>query len=158
MANTQSVLILLDIRSTHNVGAIFRTAEALGIAKIWLVGITPSPVDRFGRPRPDVAKAALGAELVVPFESRKTAPPLLRRLKKDGFTLVAIEQSLDSTDYKKVHPGAKTAFVLGNEVTGIPASVLKHIDIVAEIPMAGMKESLNVSVAAGVALFRILDR
>lgn len=160
MANTQkiSVLILDNIRSAHNVGAIFRTADAVGISKIYLVGITPAPLDRFGRVRPDIAKAALGAEKTVAWQQVKTITPLITRLKKEAYTIVAIEQSAHSIDYKKVVPREKTAYVLGTEVTGIPERILQKCDVVAEIPMAGGKESLNVSVAAGVALFRMLDK
>ncbi len=154
----EAVLILPDIRSTHNVGAIFRTADALGIAKIYLVGTTPAPLDRFGRVRSDIAKTALGAENTVPWESKATLAPLLTKLKKEGFTIVAIEQSEKSVDYKKVKSSEKTVFIVGTEVTGLPKSVLQKCDIIAEIPMAGMKESLNVSVATGVALFRILGK
>jgi 23S rRNA (guanosine2251-2'-O)-methyltransferase len=156
--NIQSVLVLPDIRSAHNVGALFRTADAAGVGKIYLVGITPAPLDRFGRPRSDVAKAALGAELSVPWEQKARILPLLAKLKKEGYQIVAIEQSERSVDYKKIRlpKGAKVAFVVGNEVDGLPKNVLVVCDIAAFIPMRGMKESLNVSVAAGIALFRML--
>ena len=150
------VLILLDIRSAENVGAIFRTADAAGIKKIFLVGITPAPLDRFQRPRKDIAKSALGAEQAVAWEQAKTVAPLISKLKKNGFTIVAVEQSQKSVDYKTVSAGETAAFILGNEVTGIPKTVLAKCDIVAELPMRGMKESLNVSVAAGIALYRML--
>lgn len=154
---TEAVLILADIRSVENVGAMFRTADAVGISQVYLVGITAAPVDRFLRPRKDLAKAALGAELSVSWKSVKTITPLLTRLKKEGYTIVAIEQSKTSMDYKSVRVGEKVAFIVGNEVTGVAKSVLAKCDIVAEIPMRGMKESLNVSVALGVALYRMLD-
>src|SRR5580698_89087 len=112
---TEAVLILNDIRSTHNVGAIFRTADAAGIAKIYLVGITPGPLDRFGRVRADVAKAALGAEKSVAWEARATLAPLLAKLKKEGYAIIAIEQSSNSVDYKKVKLGKKAVFILGTE-------------------------------------------
>ena len=155
-SSTDAVLVLPDIRSAHNVGAIFRTADAAGVSKLYLVGITPQPVDRFGRPRADVAKAALGAEATVVWEARATLVPLISKLKKEGYKIVAIEQSETSTDYKKVKLAGKVAFILGAEVEGLPKNVLAKCDIVAEIPMRGMKESLNVSVAAGIALFRML--
>lgn len=150
------VLILADIRSTHNVGAIFRTADAAGIKKIYLTGITPAPLDRFGRVRSDVAKAALGAEKSVAWEQVASAGALVTRLKKSGYTIVAIEQSARSVDYKTVTLKGDTAFLLGNEVKGVSPSLLAKCDVVAEIPMQGKKESLNVSVAAGIALFRML--
>jgi 23S rRNA (guanosine2251-2'-O)-methyltransferase len=152
------VLILPDIRSAYNVGAIFRTADAAGISKIYLCGITPHPTDKFGRARADIAKAALGAEKNVAWEGKKMLTPLLARLKKDGYTIVAIEQSPEAVDYKKVRLPKKAALLLGSETDGLPKSVLAKCNIVAEIPMRGMKESLNVSVAAGIALFRMLDR
>ncbi len=156
MKKRTSALILPDIRSAYNVGALFRTADGAGIQKIYLVGITPAPLDRFGRARSDIAKAALGAELAVSWEEVKTIAPLITRLKKEGYTIVAIEQSKNSVDYKKVKTTGPVAFILGNEVAGLSPAILKKCDIVAEIPMAGTKESLNVSVAGGIALFRML--
>ncbi len=155
--NIESVLILPNIRSTYNVGAIFRTADAVGVSKIYLVGITPTPVDMFGRERKDIAKSALGAQKSVPWEYKKTLRPLITKLKKEGYYIVAIEQSLQSIDYKKITPKKKTAFLLGEEVCGLSEKELSLCDVIAEIPMHGSKESLNVSVASGVALFRILD-
>lgn len=152
------ILILHDIRSAHNVGAIFRTADAVGVAKIYLTGITPSPLDRFGKPRKDIAKAALGAEKTVPWEVKKSGLSLVRTLRKGDNQIIAIEQATNSTDYKKCKPSTNAVFVLGNEVSGLPKSMLNEADVVAEIPMRGTKESLNVSVAAGIALFRILGR
>lgn len=152
------VVILPDIRSTHNVGSIFRTSDALGIDKIYLTGYTPTPVDRFNRPRKDIAKTALGAEKHIPWEYTQDINKLLKELSAGGFTIVAIEQSDNSIDYKKIKKTSKMAFVLGNEVEGLPKATLKLCDLVAEIPMKGEKESLNVSVSAGVALFRILDK
>ena len=154
----QIELILLDIRSTYNVGAIFRTADAVGVSKIHLVGITPAPIDRFGRPRSDIAKSALGSEKTMSWESTKNIVPLLTKIKKNGFQIIAIEQSKNSVDYKKITPNKKVVVILGNEVKGISEKILKKCDIVAEIPMRGEKESLNVSVSCGIALFRIFDR
>ena len=151
-------LILLDIRSTYNVGAMFRTADALGVSKIYLVGITPAPVDKFGRVRADIAKAALGSEKTMQWESIATISPLIKRLKKDGFQIIAVEQSEDSIDYKKIKPTKKSVVIMGNEVSGVPQKVLDMCGSVAEIPMNGMKESLNVSVSCGIALFGIFDK
>ncbi len=153
----ENILILNDIRSVENVGAMFRTADAAGIDKIYLTGYTPTPLDRFGRKRGDLAKSALGAEEFVAWEQKKSAVTLLNQLKKDNFLIIGIEQAENSVDYKKVKLQAKNAFIVGTEVTGIPKNVLKKCDVIAEIPMRGKKESLNVSVALGVALFRILD-
>lgn len=160
----KSILILPDIRSAINVGAIFRTSDAVGIDRVYLVGTTPRPTDRFGRVQKDIAKSALGAETWIPWEYRDSLKPLIKELKKDGFLIVAIEQDKNSVDYRKVSakggPASgwkKLAFVLGPEVEGLDKKNLKDCDIIAEIPMKGKKESLNVSVACGVALFRILE-
>ena len=152
-------LILDDIRSVHNAGSIFRTAETLGISRIYCLGTTPVPLDRFGRKRADFAKVALGAEEMVPWEhvQNEGAAKLLRSLKKEGFVVVALEQAKDSIDYKEVHVGEKTVVILGAEVVGVSKGLLDLADVIAEIPLAGQKESLNVSVAAGIFLYRILD-
>lgn len=159
----QNILILHNIRSVANVGAMFRTADAAGLNKIYLTGYTPCPLDRFGRKRKDLAKSALGAEKFVNWEQKKNIFPLLEKLRKEKYFLIAIEQAENSVDYKKVklkrenarHGGQ--AFIVGSEVGGIPKNVLQKCDIVAEIPMRGKKESLNVSVALGIALFRICN-
>src|SRR3989344_2873614 len=160
----KNILILHDIRSVENVGAMFRTADAAGIDKVYLTGHTPTPLDRVGRKRKDLAKSALGAEEFVMWEYKKLVSPLIAKLKRDGFQAIAIEQDEKSVDYKKVSARGgpafgwkQKAFIVGTEVTGIPKDILKKCDIIAEIPMYGKKESLNVSVACGVALFRILD-
>lgn len=157
LTNKEIVVVLDNIRSTHNVGSIFRTGDAAGVSKIYLVGTTPTPVDRFNRPRKDVAKTALGAEKTVAWEYVKTIGSLLKNLKKEGFYIVAVEQAENSIDYKKVKTGDKIAIIMGNEVDGVDKKVLDQCDCVAEIPMKGGKESLNVSVATGIALFRILN-
>ena len=156
--DTQKVLILENIRSTLNVGAIFRTADAIGINKIYLCGITPTPIDRFGRKRRDVAKSALGAEESVEWDHILSAKVCLEDLKKDGFTIVALEQTKKSIDYKSFTPNKKTAVILGNEVDGVSEVLLSLTDTALEIPMNGKKESLNVSVSAGILLYRLFDR
>ena len=153
----ENILILHNIRSVANVGAMFRTADVAGVNKIYLTGYTPTPLDRFGRKRGDLAKSALGAEEFVPWEQRKSVFPLLAKLKSEKYLIIGIEQAKDSIDYKKVKLQSKNAFIVGAEVTGIPKNVLKKCDIIAEIPMRGKKESLNVSVALGIALFRICN-
>lgn len=152
------VLIIHDVRSAQNVGSLFRSADAIGVSKIYLSSITPGPVDRFGRARSDIAKTALGAEKTIRYEHYDDIVSLLQKYKSEGFTIIAIEQSSSSIDYKKVEKKDLMVFILGNEVGGIPVDILSMVDIVAEIPMKGKKESLNVSVAGGVALFRILDK
>ncbi len=153
----KTFLILNDIRSVHNVGAIFRTADACGISKIFLVGYTPTPLDRFGRARKDLAKSALGAEKNVSWEYHKDIFNLIEDLKKENIEIVAIEQDKKSIDYKDFKIKKDTAFILGNEVEGVSKEVLKEVDEIIEIQMVGKKESLNVSVSAGVVLFRVLN-
>ena len=153
-------VILHDIRSAHNVGSMFRTADAAGVSHIYLSGYTPAPLDRFKRSRKDISKVALGAEKTIPWTAIDGVDgkllKLLTELKKQGFTIVAVEQSAKSVDYKEVVLPNKTVILMGNEVDGILPEILKQCDIVAEIPMQGQKESLNVSVAFGIALFRML--
>ncbi len=153
---TNTILILPDIRSAINVGAIFRTADAVGISKIYLTGVTPRPTDKFDRVQKDIAKSALGAEKWVPWEYSKELTPLIKKLKKDGYTIIALEQDKRAKDYRKVKLPKKTAIILGPEVEGLSKKILDKCDIITYIPMYGKKESLNVSVATGVALFRIL--
>ena len=153
----QNILILHNIRSVENVGAMFRTADAVGIDKIYLTGYTPTPLDRFGRKRKDLAKSALGAEEFVAWEQKKSISSLLLKLKKENYLIIGIEQAKNSVNYKKVKISNKNCFIVGAEVKGIPQSVLEKCNIIAEIPMKGKKESLNVSVALGIALFRICN-
>lgn len=160
MAERDIRLILDNIRSVHNVGSIWRTAETLGISRIYCLGTTPTPLDRFGRKRGDFAKVSLGAESMVPWEHvpQDEVMELIKSLKNDGFELIALEQARRSLDYKEVVAGPKAVIVLGAEVDGVSESLLKAVHKIAEIPLYGRKESLNVSVAAGVFLFRLLDR
>lgn len=156
----ENILIIHDVRSVVNVGAMFRTADAAGVKKIYLTGYTPHPIDRFGRKRGDFAKSALGAEDFVIWEAKKNILPLIVKLKSDGFQIIAIEQDKKSIDYRKINKGKnlknKNAFIAGPEVTGIPKNILEKCDVIAEIPMLGKKESLNVSVATGIVLFASL--
>lgn len=147
-------LLLDNIRSVHNVGSIFRTAETAAVSRIYCLGTTPTPVDRFGRKRKDFAKVALGAENLVAWEHGENTSALIQQLKKEGFQIVAVEQAPDSVRYKKIKSKSKMLFILGNEVGGVSAKLLKSADLIAEIPLKGKKESLNVSVVAGIILFR----
>ena len=149
-------VLLYNIRSTHNVGSMFRTADSAGVTRIYMSGYTPTPLDRFGRSRKDIAKVALGAENTIPWEYVSDPKKIIKKLKKDQHQIIGIEQADNSVDYKKVTVSKQVLFVVGNEVEGIEKEILKLCDVVAEIPMNGKKESLNVSVAFGIALFRIL--
>lgn len=156
--NDKNICVILhNIRSTHNVGSIFRTADAAHVSKIYLTGYTPAPLDNFGRKRKDISKVALGAEDMVVWEKVANISKLISELKNEGFQIVALEQNKKSMDYKKVKLAKKAVIIVGNEVSGIPSSILSHCDVVAEIPMRGKKESLNVSVAFGIATFRLLN-
>lgn len=154
------ILILHNIRSVYNVGSIYRTADAAGITKIFLTGYTPTPIDRFGAPRKDFAKVSLGAEQTIPWEQTKTLAVAIKKLQKENYYIVAVEQDKNSTplfDFKA--PKDKPiALVLGNEVRGISKQGLTLCDEIVEIPMRGTKESLNVSVAAGIAMFILLNK
>jgi tRNA G18 (ribose-2'-O)-methylase SpoU len=157
MKRKETFLLLHDLRSVYNVGSIFRTADACGVSKVILSGFTPAPSDRFGRARKDLAKTALGAEKNVYWKKVKSPESFIKKLKKESFQIIAIEQAKDSVDYKKVRGENKILLILGSETKGLPESILSLCDLIAEIPMKGKKESLNVSVAAGIALFRILN-
>jgi tRNA G18 (ribose-2'-O)-methylase SpoU len=153
------VVILHNIRSLHNVGSIFRTADAAGVEKLYLCGITPRPIDEFGKFRPQIVKVALGAEKTVPWEKCSSASRLIGKLKKDGYKIFAIEQSKKSIPYYKMSafPGESgVAVVVGNEIKGLPAAILKKADKILEIPMRGKKESLNVAVAFGIVVFGLI--
>lgn len=154
--NRETVLLLPDIRSAHNVGSIFRTADAAGVSRIVLVGFTPRPIDKFGRIQKEIAKTALGGEVSVPWKYEKSVTKAIADLKQEGFTIVAIEQSEMSVDYRKFKTKKKVALIVGNEVKGLPKKILNTCDSIIEIPMRGKKESLNVGVAAGIALFQLL--
>ena len=155
------VVILYNVRSLHNVGSIFRTADAAGVEKIYLCGITPGPVDVFGKPRQQLTKVSLAAEKYVKWEHYKSTSRLIDKLKKDGYKIFAIEQSKKSVPYYKIPKSyilySKFCLVLGNEIKGLPASILKRADKILEIPMRGKKESLNVAVAFGIVAFHIIN-
>ncbi len=164
---TQVVHILLpDIRSAYNVGSIFRSADCFGVQKIYLSTTTPRPTDRFGRstsgPQKEIAKTALGAEKSVPWEYIEKVSDVIKRAKKEGFIIIAVEQSEISTNittFKKILKAEKIQnilIIMGNEVEGISKEILKLSDYVLEIPMHGEKESLNVSVCAGVVMYELL--
>ena len=158
------VVILDNIRSLHNVGSIFRTADAAGIAKIDLCGITPEPLDQFSRPRQQFIKVSLGAEKTVAWERAKNISRLIDDLKKEGYKIWAVEQSKKSIPYYKSNvPGragkgqlSNVVLVFGNEVKGIAPAILKKCDKILEIPMRGKKESLNVAVAFGIVVYHLL--
>lgn len=148
-------LLLHDLRSTHNVGSILRTADGAGVEKVYLSGTTPTPVDRFGRVRNDIAKVSLGAEESVLWEYVADPFTAFREATTHGFTTVAVEQTEHSIPYTELVPRTPLLLVFGNEPEGLPHGVASACDVAVEIPMFGTKESLNVSVAAGVVLYHL---
>lgn len=155
------VVIAHNIRSTHNVGSIFRTCEGFGVTKIILSGYTPYPRVEGDVRLPHIAdkltaqihKTALGAETMVPFEYQEL--PDLLALKDAGYRLAALEQAEDSISLAEYHPSGKIALLLGEEVHGVEEALLALCDDILEIPMHGHKESFNVSVATGIALYAL---
>ena len=146
-------VLLHNIRSTHNVGSIFRTADGAGAQKIYLTGYTPAPLYRFGRIQKDIAKTALGAEKILQWEQCSSPSAVITRLKKEGWAIIGVEQDKRAIDYRKFKARKPTLFIFGNEVRGIPPMLRAKCDTLIEIPMHGKKESLNVSVVAGIILF-----
>ena len=146
-------IILEDIRSAYNVGAIFRTADASGVAKVFLVGYTPAPIDRFGRPQPEILKTSLGASATMAWEQVATTREIIERLQADGVTVVAVELTKGSVSLKDFEEPEQVAYIVGNEVEGVTEEALALADVIVELPMLGQKESLNVSVTAGIVLY-----
>lgn len=155
-----------NIRSCHNVGSLFRTADGLGIDKLYLTGYTPYPASENDERLPNlsakierqIAKTALGAERTVDWERYEEIAKLFDHLRERDYEIVALEQTSSSVSLDKLVPARKTALVIGSEVGGLPLAVLKRVDKKVEIPMAGTKESFNVSVAAAIALYRIIGQ
>lgn len=155
------VIVAHNIRSIHNVGSIFRTADGFGVQKIILSGYTPYPELPHDTRLPHIRekitntmhKTALGAEKTVPFEHRDSPP--LDELRHGGYRIVGLEQDEHSIPLPSYRPPDKVALLLGEEVHGIPPELLVQCEDVVEIPMRGQKESFNVSIAAGIALYKI---
>jgi len=187
------VVILNNVRSSENVGSIFRTADAALVSKIFLCGYTPAPVDRFGRENKGLTKASLGAEKFVKWEKVDNLSIAIKSLQNyssayvsectdifllknssclpqsgsqgvhqhmhlNNFTIVGIEQNKKAIDYRKIKSNKtkNIALIFGNEVDGLSKEELKLCDLIAQIPMHGQKESLNVAVCAGVVLYSLL--
>ena len=143
------VLIVPNIRSAHNVGAIFRTADGAGVNKLYLTGYTARP------PHPQLDKVSLGAEKWMPWEYHKQTGRLVKKLKNDGYHVVALEQTKKSVNIYAWQPKFPIALILGNEKTGVTKAILELCDEAVELPMRGRKNSLNVSVAAGIAMYEV---
>jgi tRNA G18 (ribose-2'-O)-methylase SpoU len=153
-------LVLHDIRSAHNVGSIFRTADAAGVRHIYISGYTPRPYDGTHpyttKPERGIIKIALGAQESVPWSGHETLDEVISILAKEKVRLVALEQDIGSIDYLQYEPVFPLALLLGNEPRGIDEETLQRCDDIIELPMYGMKKSLNVSVAAGIALYSLM--
>lgn len=151
--NMETYVILHNIRSAHNVGSVFRTADGAGVSKIFLTGYTPSPIDRFGREQKEILKTSLGATATVPYEVVNDIHELILRLKKEGISIIAVEQTERAQPYKNFTVKGDVAFIFGNEITGVELDVLAKATEHILLPMHGEKESLNVSVCVGIILF-----
>lgn len=149
-ASKNPLIIILDnVRSLHNIGAVFRTADAFLIEKIYLCGITAQP------PHKDIRKTALGATQSVNWEYEENTLDLIKKLKNQPLDIIAIEQAENAVLLNSYQPkiDKKTAFIFGNEVKGVGQEVVDECDQVIEIPQFGTKHSLNISVSAGVCIW-----
>ena len=144
-------IILDNIRSAHNVGSVFRSADSFKADKVWLCGICATP------PSAEIHKSALGAEFSVEWGYEKDTLSLVKRFKEEGYTVLSVEQTVNSVMLDKFKPetGRKYALVFGNEVDGVQQEVVDASDGVLEIPQYGTNHSLNISVSAGIVLWHI---
>lgn len=148
------VIILDNVRSMHNVGSAFRTADSFGIAKIVLTGVAPQP------PHREIHKTALGATETVTWEYYENVAEAIQNLKKEGYQIAALEQVHNSIHLQDIviHPTDKIALIFGNEVEGVSNEALQLCDFAIEIPQFGSKHSLNISVTVGVALWELVRK
>ena len=148
------VVVLDNIRSSHNVGSVFRTSDALLIEKIWLCGISATPPDK------EIRKTALGAENSVAWEYFSSTEEAINRLREDGYTLIAVEQVEESISLSDYLPPAEArlALVFGNEVKGVQQAIVDQCDLAIEIPQYGTKHSFNISVSVGIVLWDLFNK
>lgn len=139
-------LLAYNVRSLWNVGSFFRTCDALNVEKIYLTGYTGAP------PRKEITKTALGAEETVPWEKNEDPVNVVKDLKKEGWQITSLELHPDAIPLLEFSPSDKVCLLVGHELSGVPKELLALSDVIVKIPMLGMKESLNVAVAAGIAL------
>ncbi len=142
-------LLAHNVRSLWNVGAFFRTCDALGVEHVYLTGYTGHP------PRTEITKTAIGAEQWISWEHARDPLPFIEHLKKDGWQIVSLELHPDAVDVAVFTPAEKVCLIVGHELTGVPGPLLQLSDAIVSIPMLGKKESMNVAVAAGIALHRL---
>lgn len=143
------ILIAHNIRSLFNIGSLFRSADCFGISKIYLTGYTAQP------PRKEISKTALGAELTIPWEYSRQLPRVIRKLQSEQTTVVALETSTMASPLHEFKSLSSVAILVGNEVTGLSKSHLALCNEIVQIPMLGTKESLNVSIAASIAMYAL---
>jgi 23S rRNA (guanosine2251-2'-O)-methyltransferase len=149
MKNKEIVVILDNIRSRENVGSIFRTADAAGVSKVYLCGITPCP------PHDKISKSSLGADSMVPWEYHKQTWRVIKKLNQEGYATIALELGKGSENIFSTNFNNSVALVVGNEVSGLSSTIIKLCEKKVAIPMYGQKESLNVAVATGIALYAL---
>ncbi|HCC23262.1 TPA: RNA methyltransferase [Candidatus Falkowbacteria bacterium] len=142
-------VILPNIRSLYNVGSIFRTADAVGIEKIYLTGYSGRP----DKNEQKIAKTALGAHHTVPWKYEFHTWRVIEKLKQNGYIIIALEMTGESLDIRRFKPKSKLALMVGNEVKGLSPQLLNRCDHVLHLPMTGTKESLNVSIAFSIAAY-----
>lgn len=159
------IIILDNVRSSLNVGSIFRTSSGIGIEKIYLCGITPTPFEtgkKFlgqNKKRKDFIKTSLGSENEISWEYRENILTLIKELKEKKFEIIALEQTEKSVDYKKINlANENVAVVVGSETDGVQKETLDLCDTITEIPMLGLKESLNVTIAYGILAYKLFDK
>lgn len=157
------VLVVHNVRSCHNVGSLLRTAEGLGVLKVYMSGFTPYPQANNDHRLPhisqraasQIAKTSLGAEKTMPWETRENLSELVRELKQSGFKIAALEQAKNSVLLNEFRNPDDIALLVGSETTGLEPEALKLCDLCLEIPMSGKKESFNVAVAAAIGLYHL---
>jgi len=160
------IVVLDNVRSTHNVGSILRTADGLGVSKVVLTGYTPYPKVMNDERLPHeitkqtnaIKKTSLGAEATMDIERHEDISDVIDSLKKTQYTIVSLEQNKLSTPINKLMIPNKVALIVGNEINGVNEQSLESSDFIVEIPMKGKKESFNVSVATGIALYQLSVR
>lgn len=143
------LLLAHNVRSLWNVGSFFRSCDAFGVEKLYLTGYTGTP------PRKEIAKTALGADETISWERADDPLTILRQLKEDGWQLLALELSENANDLATFSPAEKVCIVVGHELSGVPEEQQQLCHATVMIPMLGTKESLNVAVAAGIALYAV---
>lgn len=157
------VIIAHDMRSTHNVGSLLRTADGMGVSRVFLTGYTPYPLKTNDDRLPHIAakidrqieKTALGASKTTTWSNENSLTDAVKLCRRDGYHIVALEQSDQSVTLHKFKPRQKIALLLGNEVDGLDPDLLSLADTIVEIPMLGKKESYNVIQSAAMALYRL---